>query len=175
MMTMMNRKLQKEIGRWLVAEAEAATDEAERAFEAVFGALPRLEPRPGFAERVLYAFQPAPAVRPSEWLRWGWKAATGAALATVALALVLVPATGIAVDLPSAGRVVQTATGGVTWVAAWLANGLEVWGFLIRIGNAIGVAVATPQVGAALMATAMIGAAALYELNRLLVLERRTA
>lgn len=172
---MTNRKLQKDIERWLTAEAEAGTEEAERAFAAAFQALPRLGPRSGFAERVMYAFQPIPVVRPSEWLRWGWKAATGGALALVAVALGLAPLAGITVDLPSAGRLVQAATDGVTWTAGWLANGLEAWSFLIRIGNAIGVAIATPEIGAALLATALIGAAALYELNRLLVPERRTA
>jgi hypothetical protein len=170
-----NRKLQKDIERWLAAEAEAGTEEAERAFGAAFAALPRLEPRAGFAERVMYAFQPTPVVRASEWLRWGWKAATGGALALVAVALGLVPLAGVTVDLPSAGAVVDATTGGVTWLAGWLVNGLEAWSFLGRIGNAIGVAIATPQIGAALMATALIGAAALYELNRLLVPERRTA
>lgn len=172
---MTNRKLQKDIERWLAAEAEAGTEEAERAFGAAFQALPRLEPRAGFAERVMYAFQPAPVVRPSEWLRWGWKAATGGALALVAVALGLVPLAGITVDLPTAGAVVRAATGGFTWLAAWLANGLEIWTFLVHVGNAIGVGIATPQIGAALLATALIGAAALYELNRLLVPERRTA
>ena len=172
---MTHRKLQKDIDRWLAAEAEAGTEEAERAFGAAFQALPRLEPRSGFAERVMYAFQPSPVVRPNEWLRWGWKAATGGALALVAVALGLAPLVGITVDLPSTGRFVQAATDGVTWAAGWLANGLEAWSFLIRIGNAIGVGIATPQIGAALLATALIGAAALYQLNRLLVPERRTA
>ena len=174
-MMMTNRKLQKDIERWLTIEVEAGTDEAEMAFEVAFAALPRLEPRAGFAERVIYAFQPTPVVRPSEWLRWGWKAATGGALALVAIALGLVPLAGITVELPSAGAIVDTTTGGVSWLAGWLANGLEVWSFLVRIGNAIGLAIATPQIGAALMATALIGAAALFELNRLLVPERRTA
>lgn len=172
---MTNRKLRKDIDRWLAIEAEAEADEAEMAFGAAFAALPRLEPRAGFAERVMYALQPVPVVRTSEWLRWGWKAATGGALALVAVALGLVPLAGVTVDLPSAGAVVDATTGGVTWLAAWLANGLELWSFLGRIGNAIGVVIATPQIGAALMATALIGAAALFELNRLLVPERRTA
>ncbi|MGH7542589.1 MAG: hypothetical protein ACREK7_01495 [Gemmatimonadota bacterium] len=172
---MTNRKLQKDIERWLAAEAEAGTEEAEMAFGTALAALPRLEPRAGFAERVMVAFRPAPVVRRLAWLGWGWKAATAGALATVAVALGLLPTAGISVDLPSAAAVVDAATGGVTWLAGWLANGLEVWSFLARIGNAIGVAIATPQIGIALMATAMIGAAALYELNRLLVPERRTA
>ena len=172
---MTNRKLQKDIRRWLAVEAEGRTDEAERAFAAAFAALPRLEPRAGFAERVMYGLQPAPMIQASERLRWGWKVATGGALALVAVALGLAPLAGISVTLPSAGAVVDATTGGVTWLAGWLANGLEVWSFLVRIGNAVGVAIATPQIGAALLGTALIGAAALFELNRLLVPERRTA
>ena len=66
-------------------------------------------------------------------------------------------------------------TGGITWLAEWVYAGLEVWSFMVRIGNAIGVAMTTPQVGAALLASVLVSAAALYELNRLLLLERRTA
>jgi hypothetical protein len=174
-MMMTNRKLQKDIERWLAAEVEAGTEEAEKAFGTAIGALPRLEPRVGFAQRVMVAFHPVPEVRRMVWLHRGWKAVTAGALATVAVALGLVPAAGIMGDLPSPAALVDTVNHGVTWLAGWLANGLEVWGFLARIGTAIGVVIATPQIGAVLMATALIGAAALYELNRLLVPERRTA
>ena len=172
---MTNRKLQKDIERWLAAEAEAGTEEAEKAFGTALAALPRLAPRAGFAERVMLAFQPAPALHRMEWLHWGWKAVTAGALATVAVALGLMPAAGNTVNLPSAAAVVDTATRSVTWLVGWLASGIEAWSFLARIGDAIGVVISTPQIGAALMATALIGAAALYELNRLLVPERRTA
>ena len=174
---MTNRKLQKDIERWLSSEAEtgAGMEEAEEAFGIAISALPRLDPRVGFAERVMVAFRPAPVVRRGAWLHWGWKAVTAGALATVAVALGLMPAAGNTVDLPSAAAVVDTATRSVTWLVGWLASGIEAWSFLARIGDAIGVVISTPQIGAALMATALIGAAALYELNRLLVPERRTA
>ncbi len=122
----------------------------------------------------MYAFQPAP-VRRLEWLSWGPKAATVGALALVAVAIGLLPVAGVAFEAPSAVWVVDKVTGGITWLAQWLTAGLEVWSFMVHIGNAIGVAMTTPQVGAALLASALVSALALYELNRLLVLERRTA
>ncbi|MGH7564732.1 MAG: hypothetical protein ACREK5_09965 [Gemmatimonadota bacterium] len=171
---MINRKLHKDIERWLEAETRGEAEEAEAAFGVAFAALPRLEPRPGFAERVMYAFQPAP-VRGFAWLSWGPKAATIGALTLVAMAIGLLPVAGVAFEAPSVGWVVDGVTGGITWLAQWLTAGLEVWSFMVRIGNAIGVAMTTPQLGAALLASALVSAAALYQLNRLLVLERRTA
>ncbi len=171
---MRNRKLHKDIERWLQAEARGHTEEAEAAFGAAFSALPRLGPRRGFAERVMFAFRPAPARR-YEWLAWGPKAATVGALALVAMAIGLLPVAGVTLEPPSLGWIVDTLTGGITWLAEWVYAGLEVWSFMVRIGNAIGVAMTTPQVGAALLASVLVSAAALYELNRLLLLERRTA
>ncbi|MGH7570994.1 MAG: hypothetical protein ACREMK_04015 [Gemmatimonadota bacterium] len=171
---MMNRKLHKDIERWLEAEARGDAGEAEAAFGAAITALPRLEPRPGFAERVMYAFQPTP-VRRFAWLSWGPKAATIGALALIAVTIGLLPVAGVTFQVPSVGWVVDGVTGGIGWLAEWLTAGLEVWSFMVRIGNAIGVAMTTPQLGAALLAGALVSAAALYELNRLLVLERRTA
>lgn len=170
----MNRKLQNDIERWLKAEALGDSAEAEARFAAAFAALPHLEPRAGFATRVMYGFQPALARR-FEWLTWGWRAAMLGALALVAIVMGLLPAARITFRLPPVGTLLDAATGGITWLAEWLATGLEVWSFLVRIGHAIGVAVTTPQLGAALVASALVGAVALYELNRLLVPERRTA
>lgn len=170
----MKRKPYKNIERWLEAEARQETREAETAFGAAFAALPHLEPRAGFAERVMYAFRPAP-VRGFEWLVWGSRAATIGVLALVAVALGLVPMAGLSFDLPSTGSIMDAATSGITWMARWLSAGLELWSFMARIGNAIGVAMTTPQISAALLASALVGAVALYELHRLLILERSTA
>ncbi len=171
---MMKRKAYKEIERWLEAEARGETAEAETAFGAAFAALPRLEPRAGFAERVTYAFQPAP-VRGFAWLTWGSRAATIGILALVALTMGLLPMARLTFDFPAMGSILDAATSGITVAARWLSAGLELWSFMARIGNAIGVAMTTPQVGVTLLATALVGAAALYELNRLLIPERRTA
>lgn len=171
---MTNRKLHKDIEHWLEAEARGRTEEAEAAFGAAFAALPRLRPRRGFAERVMFAFRPAP-VRRYEWLAWGPKAVTVGAMALVAMAIGLLPVVGVTLEAPSPGWIVDGLTGGVTWVAEWVYAGLGAWSFMVRIGNAIGVAMTTPQVGAALLASVLVSAAALYELNRLLLPERRTA
>ena len=171
---MTKRKPYKEIERWLATEAHPGTDDGETAFGAALAALPRLEPRAGFAERVMYALQPEPA-RGLAWLQWGARAATIAVLALMGVAVGLLPMAGSSFDLPSAGSLLGAVTGGIMWTARWLSAGLEIWSILARIGNAIGVAMTTPQVGSALLATALVGAAALYELHRLLIPERRTA
>lgn len=171
----MKRKAIKDIERWLEAEARGETGEADEAFRAVFSTLPRLEPRAGFAERVTYALRPQPAARLA-WLGWWPKAAMLGSMVLVAVMVGLLPSLGwIGVRIPPAEAVVDAAWRGTAWLAGWFATGLEVWSFMIRIGNAIGVAMTTPQIGAALLGTALLGAAAFYELNRLLALERRTA
>ena len=50
----MNRNPHTELERWLAAEAAGDDAAAEEAFGALFEALPRLAPRVGFTERVVY-------------------------------------------------------------------------------------------------------------------------
>ena len=62
---------------------------------------------------------------------------------------------------------------GVAWLDRWLRTGLDFWGILARVGEAIGTAAATPQIATAMMGSALVSALALYTLHHLLVYERR--
>jgi hypothetical protein len=92
-MTMM-RRLQTDLKRWLAAEAVGDERRAEDAFGTLLASAPRLRPSAGFAERVLWAIQPAPAPHLALGA-WWWKAAIVTAVTLVGVATGL--AAGLAV------------------------------------------------------------------------------
>lgn len=168
------RRLQNDLKRWLAAEAAGDERQAEDAFGTLLASAPRLTPSAGFAERVLWAIQPAPAPQLALGA-WWWKAAIVTALTLVGTATGLLPLLRwLPIDAPTFGEVLRTGADGLVWVGEWLAAGLAIWGLLARIGTALQVAVATPQVASLLLASMLIGVSALYSLNRLLAFERRT-
>lgn len=169
----MKRKLQHTLNQWLEAERDADERNADEALTALFATIPRLSPSVGFADRVLWAIEPAAA--PSIFVSWLWRSAIGVAIALASVAVLAVPLLRLLpVDFPTLGRVVRTATVGVTWGAEWLAAGLDIWGLAAQVGLALRTATSTPEAMSALLAMTVIGASALYGLNRLLVFERRT-
>ena len=168
------RRLQTDLKRWLAAEAVGDEHRAEDAFGTLLASAPRLRPSAGFAERVLWAIQPAPAPHLALGA-WWWKAAIVTAVTLVSVATGLLPLVRLLpIDAPTFGEVLKTGAHGLAWVGEWFGTGLALWEFLARIGTAFQVAVATPQVASLLLASTLIGASALYSLNRLLVFERRT-
>jgi hypothetical protein len=170
----MMRRLQNDLKRWLAAEAAGDERQAEDAFGTLLASAPRLTPSAGFAERVLWAIQPAPAPQLALGA-WWWKAAVVAAVTLVGTATGLLPLVQwLPIGAPSFGEVLRTGADGLVWIGEWLAAGLALWGFLARIGTALQVAVVTPQVASLLLASTLIGVSALYSLNRLLAFERRT-
>lgn len=165
---------------WLAAEASDDTDQAEAALHALIVTLPRQTPRAGFSERVMWAVRPAPVARRRQVTVWA-HAGIGAALALAGLVMALWPALRPALRpalgaLPTGGPLLSTLIGAgaraVTLAAGWMDAGVELWDILARTGNAIGVAATTPAISTALLASALIGALALYSLHHLLVPER---
>jgi len=166
------RRLQTDLKRWLAAEATGVERRAEDAFGALLATTPRLRPSAGFAERVLWAIQPAPSVA---FAAWWWKAAIAASVTLIGMATGLLPLVRLLpLDAPTFGEVLMTGADGLVWIGEWFAAGLALWGLLARIGTAFQVAVGTPEVASLLLASTLIGASALYSLNRLLAFERRT-
>lgn len=168
----MTRRLQYELDRWLRSEA---TDDvrAEEAFDALMRAVPRMAPRSGFAERVLWAVQPAPAPRVTV-PAWGWKAAAAVSMALAGVTIALIPLVRfLPVEIPRVNDVFTTWARAVSWVAGLVDAGLEFWSLLARVGGAIGLAMATPEAAMALAALVMVSSVALYTLNQLLTFERR--
>jgi hypothetical protein len=166
----MNRRLHTDLERWLAAEAAGDDAGAEDAFGALFAALPQLAPHPGFAERVVMELREPDSGR----VPWLWKAALAAAVSLAGLTAGLLPLVRwIPIDVPRLGEIVTAAVRGVTWLGNWLGAGLDVWEILARVGNAVGVAAATPEIATAMLGSALLTAAALYTLHHLLVYERR--
>jgi hypothetical protein len=170
----MMRRLQTDLKRWLAAEATGDERRAEDAFGALLATTPRLRPSAGFAERVLWAIEPAPTPLLA-FGAWWWKAAIVASVTLVGTATGLLPLVRLLpIDAPTFGEVLKAGAHGLAWTGEWFAAGLALWGLLARIGTAFQVAVVTPEVASLLLASTLIGASALYSLNRLLVFERRT-
>ncbi|MBW3660633.1 MAG: hypothetical protein KY397_03255 [Gemmatimonadetes bacterium] len=169
-----DRRLRNEMDAWLTAEAAGDERGAEAAFAALVGALPRLTPAAGFAERVVWAALPPTQAAPG-WLAWLARGGLAAALALVALATGFLPmATRLPVSLPSFGEVVKSVAGGLAWIGGRFETGLEVWELLGRIGEAITVALQTPEAQAGLAGSAILATIAFYTLHQLLTFERRT-
>lgn len=167
----MSRKPHTDLDRWLAAEAAGDDFAAEEAFGTLFEALPRLAPHPGFAERVVMAFDREPESGRAAWM---WKAALTAAVTLAGIAAGLLPLLRwIPIQAPSAGDVLTAAARGLAWLGTWLSAGLDIWETLARVGGAIGTAAQTPEIATAMMGSALISSAALYTLHHLLVYERR--
>jgi hypothetical protein len=167
----MSHHLHTDLDRWLAAEAKGDDFAAEEALGALFHTLPRLAPRPGFAERVVMASLREPESGRAAWL---WKAAIVAAVSLAGIATGLLPLLRwIPIQVPGPAEIVTAAARGLAWLGRWLGAGLNVWEMLARIGEAIGRAAATPEIATAMMGSALISALALYTLHHLLVYERR--
>ena len=170
----MNRNPHTELERWLAAEVAGDDVAAEEAFGALFEALPRLAPRAGFTERVVMTLRESHREPETGRATWVGKAALAAALALGGIAAGLLPLVRLLpIRIPSLGDVVTAAARGIAWLGGWLSAGLDVWGTLARVGDAIGKAAATPEIATAMMGSALISALALYTLHHLLVYERR--
>jgi len=169
----MNWRRNRELDRWLTAEAAGDDARAESTLVMVLARLPRLAPLPGFADRVLAA---APiAARRAAPVVWAWRYAIASALVTTGLAIFLLPALRwFPLDLPSFTEVVKALAVATGAVAQWLETGLAVWSFLLQFGRLVAVAIQAPEVAAGLAGSAFVSAAALYTLNHLLTLERRS-
>lgn len=170
-----NRRLHTELNAWLKAEATGNAAGAEAAFAAVVAALPRLGPAPGFAERVVWAAVPGAATARPAWLDRLARGSLAAALVLAAMVTGLLPAIArFRPDVPSLGEIAKAVAGGLSWIGRWSETGLEVWGVLGGIGEAMSVALGAPEARAALGASAVLGAIGFYTLHHLLTFERST-
>lgn len=169
----MERRILDETRRWLAAEAAGDEATARAAFGAAFARLPRLAPRPGFAERVAWAAVPAPRTRPA-LAEWGWKVALATSMALAGLAAGMAPLLRLLpVRVGALGGALQVANDAFSWLAGRTAEAFAALETLGRVGRALAVAASTPEAATALFASAAIGGLALYTLDHLLTPERR--
>lgn len=156
--------------RWLASEHEGQEDAAEAAFAQAFQALPRIEPRADFADRVVSAVWRVERRR-HRAVQW----AQGAAA-------LLVMAAGLAIGYAAidyAGAWMATtgaavASRGVVWFMAMAGAGVTWWSVVARVGAGMDTVLATPQNTAALLALELLGMLALWGLRRLLPSEQNT-
>jgi hypothetical protein len=150
--------------QWLASEQQGQDDAAEEAFTRVFQALPRIEPRADFADRVVRGV----------WLAERRRRRTGQ-LARIA-AVLLVTVAGVAIGYAAidyTGTWILEAVAGVTsrGVSGFIALvrvGVKSWSVVAGIGNGVGTALATPENTVALLAMELLGLLALFGLQRLL-------
>ena len=154
---------------WLEAEQSGRDDTAEAAFAQLFAELPAVEPDTDFVSRTV---------------RVAWRARARRGLATRlarVAAAVLVAAAGVALLYVSGVLVVSAAvqsallfSHALVWLVTSIGEGARWWSIAGRVGAAVGQTISAPQITAAVAIVELIGAAAIYALQRTLHDERGT-
>lgn len=160
----------RDLALWLTAEAEGRDTEAEKALATLFARVGRLEPSPGFAERVLGEL--VPALQPRPWGRW-----LRAGLAALILCWLLVGALTPSLLAP-ASRLVSVAEilDGIGRALDWAARGLaglgDLWSAVSGVAQAVATATGTLPLAVLLLAGLGIAGLALRALSDLMARER---
>jgi len=162
---------QEHVRRWLAAERQEPPDAADEAFRLVFRLVPRHEPTPALAGRVLAAMQPPrrapqiPALADARWL----KPLIAASLLLSGLAAL---ALSVPFPLPRVGSFFSaffsTLASAAVGVSHAVDFGLSVWALLSDVGLALRAAVFTPPIAVALVLNAALAIALLLGLRRLM-------
>lgn len=153
--------------RWLAAEAGGRDFEAEAELGRLFRATPRPSPADDLEERIW---------RATRWVRRRAlitlllrRAGVGLAAAALAIGTIVFTLTTLVPLLArSLVSVVAWLVRGGVWLMLTFTQGLDTWSFLARVGGAVADAIATPRATMALIVFELIGALALYVLNRVL-------
>jgi hypothetical protein len=171
----MTRRLDDAVDRWLAEEAgepgTASPELAEAALAEVFRRWPAPAPPRGFAMAVLRrsGLRRRPDVFASRWVHL----LIGAGLALAGLALAALPAAARLVRLAfEPADLVGLGSRALVSVSRTFAGALDLWGFLSRLGDALGAAAVTPQAALSLILVALCAGGALRALNRLITAER---
>lgn len=142
-------------------------DEAvDAAFRRLFSTLPPVEPSAGFVRNTVQAAWDARAAR-QRWVRWAGAAAALVVVAGASLLAMIGPPAWV---VPMAAQVGAGSVMTLVWSATVVA---EFWGLMVGAGTAAARVAVMPQSLAALVATELLGGAALYSLHRLLRAEVR--
>jgi hypothetical protein len=170
----MNRRLDDSVNRWLAAEAGAgsASPDAETALAGVFRHWPAPHPPRGFALAVLR--RAGISRRRADLFANRWvHLAIAAALTLAGVSLTLLPAAApLFRHALQPADFVEWASRALVSATQTLAAALDLWGFVSRLGGALGTVVATPQVALSFILVALCAGGALRALNRLITAER---
>jgi hypothetical protein len=165
-----NPDLKRELGRWIDADRSGRDDEADAAFGGVFRAVPQPSLQPGLPDRVIEALAREAADR-ARRAKTAAAAALAAGLALLALAGVFLVSRGPRLFFDA----VDLGVRGAVWTSESFERGLGLWAILGQIGRVMTAVIATPQVTVALVGIGMVGALALYGLQRVLSSEQESS
>ena len=162
--------------RWLDAEWRDDEPEADAAFGDLLRSVPVPELSREFSNNVVRAARTELLAAGRRSLVHPWSRATlalglagGGIAALYLIAVVLGPY--LAAELAHLLALVARAS---LWVALRLSAGLDMWSIVSSAGRALGAALAAPQVSMVLLVIEVVGALALYALQRLLSSERES-
>ncbi len=162
--------------RFLEAEGEGRTVEAEAALGALFAQLPRRLPAAGFPDRVLARVRASAVGRVSPFnrrpVRWALAASLVAAALATALLVPLLPALA---SLVGPGALLRLTTEGFTELVVRFATGAAAWGPLANAAGAVGRVLVEPRWIALLALQFVIAALALKGLSVVVSQSRSSA
>ena len=162
----MTPELLRDWRRWVDAEREGRSEDADAAFRAVFHAVPTHLPGDALTGRVVQTVARA-AARQARLAKLA--AATGA---VVAVALTI----AVLLQLPRFLRaMVEFSVRTVIWTILAFERGLDAWTILVQAARAVGAVLLAPQVTIAMMGLGLLAVGALYALNRMLEPEERSS
>jgi hypothetical protein len=163
----MNRRLERDVREWLDAERMSADEPAEQALVRAFAELGRRAPGAGFADRVLLRtghFAPASAFWRSRWVR----AAVIACMAAGGLAIITLPVWWLVAEPLARAFGSPLALAMSRGAARSMSAAFASWTVIQDVGSALRASLVTAPVLALLSANALLAAASLFGLKRLL-------
>jgi hypothetical protein len=160
---------QRRVMRWLEAERAGRVDEADQDFRLAIRSLPRLAPSSGFAGRVLLAAGVVQAA-PGLFSRWWFRSVLVSSLVLASAAALALPIGPLLVGAPSyVASSISLLTGVLLSAGELMRRALAISAFAAQIAGALQLALRTPPALTALFISAVVAAASLYGLRRLLV------
>ena len=164
------------ITRWLDAERDDRTGDAEALLLELFQSLPPLAPSAGFADRVLRRIEPASAPVPVQsWLGWlfgspGFRLVLASCLLAAGISLLWLPQALTALaGMVTVGDMVQIGVASVVDLGRWLGVAARLGEWFLTVLGALGVSLTSPaalKVTVACLAISGISVAFLRELIR---------
>ncbi len=131
------------LARWLEAERAGLDDLADESLAGLFRSVPRLRPRPGFADRVLRAGVPARRAAWT-WTPWWMRAGIAFTLLLCGLAAAFIPVARLSPLIAvSWARVVPLCIDASVRILWWLQHGVAVWRAVAGVGRAGAVVLTT--------------------------------
>jgi hypothetical protein len=145
----MRRDRPDPLTRWLDAEREDRADDAESALLELFELLPPLSPPAGFADRVLQRIAlEAPAPAPGRLARlgrsWGFRLAVAFGLFATGVSLLWLPQVLIVLArVVTLSDMVELGVASVVDLGRWLAMAARIGEWLLIVGRALAVSLAS--------------------------------